>query len=50
MTKSELINKFIEVCEVLALNPNGFGDAKEDWKKVEAEQEELRRKIYDRMI
>jgi hypothetical protein len=45
----EILNKFLKVNEILALNPNGFGDAKEEYLKLQTYYNDLKTEILDRM-
>lgn len=44
-----LVNALLKVSEVLSLNPNGFGDAQEEYAKVKATQKALKDEVFKRM-
>ena len=49
MNQYHLVNALLKVSDVLSLNPNGFGDATEDYAKVKATQKALKEEVIRRL-
>ena len=49
MTNSHLLNALLKVSAVLTLNPNGFGDAKEEYEAEKVKQSALKAEVLKRM-
>ena len=49
MNNFHLVNALLKVTGVLALNPNGFGDAKAEYEQVKGTQKALKDEVFKRM-
>ena len=49
MNNFNLVHALLTLQDVLSLNPNGFGDATEDYERVKAEHVALKAEIFKRL-